>query len=140
MHDKLITVTEFTARLASLCLGGVGPGLPRKLRDRRILLKAVAQALGHGRQFQEPELNAALKLWLETVGDTVQLDHVSLRRYLVEERFLVRDRAGSHYQVSDGHEWSEQFEAGVSEVDATVVIREAVLKKVSRRELKSTRS
>lgn len=65
-------------------------GRSQDLRDR--LLKHIAtRAFEPGRGYSEQEINAALM----SVFD----DHVALRRYLVESRHLMRDRAGREYRL-----------------------------------------
>jgi hypothetical protein len=58
-------------------------GFPKKPVDRHILLISAAIELEPGRQYSERELNDALRAWTGRFGDAVNLDHVTLRRYLV---------------------------------------------------------
>jgi len=133
MTETPITRDEFKRRITALCLGGVGPGLPRKERDRHILLKSVSLALGHGREYTEPSLNAALERWLAAAGPAVRIDHVSLRRYLVDEAYVVRDAAGRSYRVRPSGEWSSIFERGVDDIDVLGAVRAAVAERKERR-------
>jgi hypothetical protein len=104
-------ITRDTAerRLRALSSGGVGPGLPRRRADRWILLAAAARALPTG-ELAERALNQHLKAWLSDAGPRVVLDHVSLRRALVDEGFVERDSAGARYRVSRAHERRVVFE------------------------------
>ena len=43
--------------------------------------------------------NTLLKRWSERFGDALQLDHVTLRRYLVDEYYIYRDEAGTMYEI-----------------------------------------
>jgi len=133
MAQTAITSSEFERRIAALCLGGVGPGLPRKRRDRRILLKGVALLLGHGRAYTESSLNAVLESWLAAAGPAVRFDHVSLRRYLIDEGYVARDVAGSEYRVCLSSEWSDLFEREVDDVDVLETVRAAVAERDERR-------
>ena len=63
-----------------LCLTSGGYGLPKRARDRRIVLKAATLGLAEGRTYTEREINEALAAWLREVGPSVESDHVSLRR------------------------------------------------------------
>ena len=66
-------------------------GRSRGLRER--LLRHIAgRAFEAGRVYSEQEVNAALM----SVFD----DYVALRRYLVESRCLMRDRAGQEYRLA----------------------------------------
>ena len=67
-------------------------GRGQDLRDR-LLKHIAAQAFEPGRDYSEPEVNAALM----SVFD----DHVALRRYLVESKHLTRDQAGRRYRLAD---------------------------------------
>lgn len=53
-----------------------------------------------GRTYAENELNAVLIQWVASFGDNFGLDHVSLRRYLVDEGYLRRDSAGRFYELA----------------------------------------
>ncbi len=83
MREKPVTVREFEERLAALC-GGTGRSMPRKQRDRHIIFRSIVQALAETGIYSEQSLNAALKQWILTVGSGIAIDHVTLRRYLVE--------------------------------------------------------
>ena len=140
MIDTAITSREFRRRITALCLGGVGPGLPRKQRDRHILLKSVALLLGHGRAYTESTINTALKLWLATAGPAVRLDHVSLRRHLIDEGYVTRDSVGSRYEVSPSCEWSNLFEPEVDNADPLEAVRAALAERDSRRSRRASSS
>jgi hypothetical protein len=133
MTETAITSCEFRRRITALCLGGVGPSLPRRRRDRHILLKSVALLLGHGRAYTESTINTVLKSWLAKVGPAVRLDHVSLRRYLIDEGYVIRDHAGSIYEVSPTSDWSHLFEPGVDDVDPLEAVRAARAERDKRR-------
>lgn len=92
-----ITDMEFKSRLVELVLGGSG-SLPRKPLDRHILYVSAMLTIESGRTYAESELNSLLLSWVERFGDSFGLDHVSLRRSLVDEGYLQRDRAGRTYE------------------------------------------
>lgn len=69
--------------------------IPRKQADRLVVLAVSVQALRRRIPYTEPELNEELAHWLQSVHAAV--DHVTLRRYLVDLGFLKRDRAGNRY-------------------------------------------
>jgi hypothetical protein len=135
MAETAISRDEFERRTAALFVGGVGPGLPRKRRDRHILLKGAAVALGHGRTLTEAALNDELERWLAALGPAVRLDHVSLRRYLIDEGFLVRDPAGKRYSVCSTEDWAHVFEPSVDDVDVAEVVRRELAEREQRRSL-----
>jgi len=77
-------------------------GVPAQASKRRLLLEHVAQSFEPGRDYPEREVNAVLRAWTEGGG----IDHVSLRRYLVDEGLLSRD--GNTYRRSGG--WVDVLE------------------------------
>jgi len=76
------------------------------------------------REYTEDELNECLAKWLSQVGRTVEIDHVSLRRYLVDAGYLTRDPAGRSYRV-DPEETAGLFETGIEEISPVAVVEEA---------------
>lgn len=54
----------------------------------------------------EKDVNQALKHWLNSTGSILWIDHVELRRTLIDYGFLHRNLAGNEYQrlqLSDDH-------------------------------------
>jgi hypothetical protein len=119
-----IRIAEFKNRLAVLCLRGGGAGFPRKQRDQYILFKSITLMLETERDYTEAELNEGLVKWLSQVGRTVEVDHVSLRRYLVDAGYITRDRAGRRYRVNR-KQTAGLFEAGIEEINPVAVVEEA---------------
>jgi hypothetical protein len=93
-----ITEAQFTDRFASLALGS--RELPKKQLDRHILLISSILKLEPGRRYSENELNDELRTWTSRFGGPFGLDHVTLRRYLVDEKYLPRDPAGGTYELA----------------------------------------
>jgi len=91
---------EFETRLAELCLKSGVAGFPRKHKDRHILLKSIVLTMEQGREYPEADVDERIIFWLSDVARSIDFDHVSLRRWLVDERYLERDDAGSVYRVS----------------------------------------
>jgi hypothetical protein len=133
MAGTAITASEFEQRVTNLCLGGVGPGLPRKRRDRHILLKAAAMVLGQGSEHTEAGINEVLESWLSSLGPAVRLDHVSLRRYLIDEGYVERDLAGSVYRVRGAEAQPERFECAVESLDSVEMVQRAAADREERR-------
>lgn len=121
---SIIRITEFKSRLAALCLRGGGRGFPRKQRDQHILFKSIILISETGRDYTEAELNERLIKWLSQVGRTVEIDHVSLRRYLVDAGYVTRDRAGRRYRI-DSEQSIGLFEAGIEQINPLAVVEEA---------------
>ena len=108
---------EFETRLAELCLKSAVAGFPRKHKDRHILLKRIVLTVDVGRDSSEAEIDERIIFWLSDVARSIDFDHVSLRRLLVDERYLERDDAGSVYGVSASGAVRQTFEPDVDRVD-----------------------
>jgi len=63
---------------------------PKKQKEKLVLLRRVAERFERDRGYTEPEVNALL-------GPAFD-DHVTIRRYLIEYRFLEREPDGSEYR------------------------------------------
>ena len=130
--EGTIGAEEFRKRLLAIVGPGGGPGLPRRQRDREIFLRAAAQGLRQP-TYSESDLNAALGDWLSLVEIHDRVDHVSLRRYLVDSGYLQREAGGSVYTVRLSGREDVPFESGVREVDAVDVIHSARVRASQRR-------
>ncbi len=95
----MIDVDEFVERLCRLAADRGPRGFPRKRRDRQILMKSILMGLDSAREYSEPEINAALDGWIREVATAIQIDHVTLRRMLVDHGLLERTADGSRYRV-----------------------------------------
>jgi len=125
MSGHPITAAEFEERLAALCRSPGGAVFPRRPRDRHILSRSVVQTLDAGKDYSELQVNTALRQWLSDVGSGLGIDHVTLRRYLVDEGYLARDAQGSQYQVHPAARGQVEFTAEVAGVDSAGVVRAA---------------
>lgn len=78
-------------RMAALLATFVPDGrllrLPARRARRVLVLEYLAQSFEPGRRFPEREVDAVLRAWCS--GGEV--DHVTVRRYLVDEGLLSRD-------------------------------------------------
>jgi hypothetical protein len=70
-----------------------------RIADFNLMLAAAAQTFAPGRRYQEREVNDILKNWLAREGSMLALDHVGLRRWLVDCRVLARDDYGRAYAL-----------------------------------------
>jgi hypothetical protein len=133
MDQTPITAQEFSMRLTQLCLSGPSIELPRRQRDRQIILKSIALYLSKDRTYSEREINAALMHWVGEIGHSLQVDHAALRRTLVDEKYLERSDAGANYRVAEagGAGW---FDADVDEIRPAQVIDHAILQAAAKRE------
>jgi hypothetical protein len=117
-----IETSQFKNRFVSMVLDG--QGFPKKPLDRHILFISAMFGLEPGRHYTERELNDVLRSWTERFGDRVKLDHVTLRRYLVDACYLERDTRGESYQVRIHglpYTWDDDLKA----IDLDVLVAEA---------------
>ncbi len=137
-----ISREAFEVRLAELCLRRGGPGLPKTGADRALLFKSVtiamadAGAADHAQS--EREINEVLKSWLADVGCGVEVDHVALRRAMVDEGWLVRSADGREYRGGTGTgAATAQFDPAIDGVDPRDVIRRAIETAAQRKRTRS---
>lgn len=95
----MISAEEFVERLCRLGADR-GPRLfPRSRSDREILFKSARLLLDGARSYGEREINAELRGWLRDVAPAIEIDHVTLRRLLVDYGHLERTADGRAYRV-----------------------------------------
>lgn len=94
----MIDLDEFLERLCRLGSDGERR-LPRKRRDREILMKSMLLLMDSGREYSEPEIGELLEDWMREVAPAIQTDPVTLRRMLVDFGELERTRDGAVYRV-----------------------------------------
>ncbi len=117
----MIGVEEFVERL---CLLGAdrGPrGFPRRRRDRQILTKSVLLLLDSARVYSEREVNELLRSWSRDVAPAIEVDHVTLRRFLVDTGHLERTADGRAYRVGFPP-LSVAFDLEVDELDVRATV------------------
>ena len=106
-----IAPDEYARRIRALLgRGGLSNALPRRERDRWILLHAIARRFAPGELLSEPDANARIARFLVGPGHYTEIDRVTLRRALVDEGFLDRDPAGHSYRASNRHMWRVVFD------------------------------
>ncbi len=92
-----ISASHFKDRFVALIMGG--RDLPKKPMDRHILLFSATLDLEPRRQYSEAALNEELRKWTALFGGNFNLDHVTLRRFLVDDGYIRRDAAGGAYAL-----------------------------------------
>jgi len=122
--EPVITAREFEDRLRILCAGATTI-FPRRHRDRHILYRSIISTLDIETRYTEGKLNVALTLWLSDIGAGMEIDHVTLRRYMVDEGYLSRDSMGSTYRVNSNGRGLVEFEKSVSLMDPSNIVTDA---------------
>jgi hypothetical protein len=86
--------------LKRLLANGPLTAVPKRPSDQDLLAAlAASQFEPHG-TYREKEVNDKLKAWLQTFCEPFGIDHVTLRRLLVDSRFMSRTDSGSTYRVN----------------------------------------
>jgi hypothetical protein len=95
----VITLDEFVERLCRVGADRGPRAFPRSGDDREILLQSIVLTLDSGRSYTEREINDALQAWNRDVAPAIEIDHVTLRRKLVDYGRLERTDDGRAYRV-----------------------------------------
>jgi hypothetical protein len=93
--------------------------------DFALVLAAAGAAFASDRTYTEREVNVVLRDWLATAGTMLDVDHVELRRWLVDNRLLDRDGFGRAYAAGSPAPAMAAFVAALSGVDLADVARTA---------------
>ena len=86
--------------LKRLLANGPLTAYPTRRSDQELLLRLAAARFDYWRAYSEAEVNELLAAWLDTFCAPYSIDHVSLRRYLVDARLLARDTSGTIYRLT----------------------------------------
>lgn len=119
--------------LRRMLAGGALTGWPRRPSDQEILIALAAARFEPGSELAEREVNDRLREWLATFSAPFGIDHVTLRRALVDRGFLVRDRAGSTYRA-DPERIGETGAAAPGTPDPASILRELRQERHSRKD------
>ncbi len=122
-NNQLLSPEQFSKRLTDLCLRSRLPGLPKRELDQQVLFMSMVLLVGNGEAFTEKEINEKLAYWLQHVGQIESLDHVTLRRRLIDAGYLTRSNDGSSYQVVRGGA-DQLFDDAINGLDVIQVIKD----------------
>ena len=110
------------AALKRMLSNGPLTHLPGRDTDLEMILALAASRLEPDRAYSEGEINEVLASWLETFSSPSGVDHVTVRRCLVDGRYLVRDKAGSAYRLSP--KVTQVIERSSAEIDPARILAE----------------
>jgi hypothetical protein len=88
--------------LKRMLANGPLTAMPKRLSDQHLIAALAAARFDPGREYREREVNEILEDWLATFCEPYGIDHVTLRRLLVDSRLLSRTTSGGSYRVSTG--------------------------------------
>lgn len=94
------TKTEVRAVLRRMLANGPLTALPRRPHDLEVFLTLAAARFKPRRAYSEAQVNDLLQEWLSPFCSRFGVDHVTVRRCLVDAGLLLRDRAGSTYELA----------------------------------------
>ncbi len=83
-----------------LLKGGVIRRMPKSRKDAEIILALAASSFDPRLAYSESEVNEHLSEWLAEFTSPVGMDHVTVRRYLIDYCFLMRDVSGTTYTTN----------------------------------------
>ena len=86
--------------LKRLLANGRLTAVPKRPADQELLVALAASQIDAHRSCLENEVNERLRIWLETISEPFGIDHVTLRRMLVDSGLLTRTSSGSMYQIN----------------------------------------
>jgi hypothetical protein len=104
--------------LERLLANGPLTALPKRPGDQHLVALLAAARFAPGGIYLEAEVNARLVAWLETISVPYGIDHVTMRRLLVDSRLLTRTKSGSSYHLDA---------ASAAEIDAVRALDPAEL-------------
>lgn len=94
------TKTDVEKLLRRLVNGGPIRRLPKSRKDTDVFLALAASGLDPREVYAETDINEALIEWMEEFTCPINLDHVTIRRYLVDHRFVQRKEKGTNYRAN----------------------------------------
>ena len=96
-----MTTNEQTVMiLKRLLKGGAMKRMPKGRKDTEVFLALAASFLDPQMTYSESELNNLLTEWMADFTSSMTMDHATVRRYLVDFGFLMRDQSGSSYTAN----------------------------------------
>ena len=90
------TVNDALRRMLS---NGPLTGMPKRPADQDLIAQMAALQFAPDRDYTEKQVNETLQTWLATFVAPYGIDHVTVRRMLVDAGLLARDNQGSTYRV-----------------------------------------
>ena len=96
----MISKQQTEKLLRRLLKGGVMKRMPRNRKDTEVFLALAASSLDPQDAYSESEINEHLIEWMADFTRPSALDHVTVRRCLIDHYFLLRDQSGSSYTTN----------------------------------------
>jgi len=132
MHET--TPTDRFAKLAVRTGLSLGVLYSARIGDFHLVLAAASRAFAAGRTYSERDINDLLRAWLAREGSMLAVDHVELRRWLVDCHVLVRDDYGRSYALGRPVTEIAAIAAALSGVDLAQIAADARARDAKARE------
>lgn len=100
--------------MADLCLRSGITDFPEKRQDKQIILKSIANGFDPEKVYSEVQVNEFIKSWL-IMSSFSGWDFMLLRRNLVDEGFLSRNKDGSGYWLSNKEPAGIEFDSAIAQ-------------------------
>jgi hypothetical protein len=98
----VIGIDEFVERLCRIGADRGPRRFPRRRRDREILMKSIRMQMDPMADYTEKAINALLERWRSEIAPAIDVDHVTLRRLLVDYGEIERTRDEPKRPLSSG--------------------------------------
>ena len=122
LNPVLFSSAEFSKAFPGVVLNH--QAWPKRRIDRQILLVSVAAFFDFNKDhYREIDVNDLIMTWIALFGENLRLDHVTLRRELIDARILVRRSDGSAYCTVADEVLAENI-AMVRSVDLEALVTE----------------
>jgi hypothetical protein len=118
----LVDAATFSHRLVTLCLKSGTIPFPAKALDRAILEKSMTMRIDPAARYSQKGIDEILMEWIQEIGRKIQVDHVTLRRALVDDGFLKRRPDGRTYRLSAPNPAPYVFAPDVDTIDVAKLI------------------
>jgi len=106
--------------------------LPKKRIELQMLLTSVVFTFEFDQAYSESEVNALILDWISRLGNELGVDHVTLRRYLVDEGILLRDEFGTTYQLASASPFFT-YEPSIRELNLEELVAQASEERAARK-------
>ena len=130
-----ITATSALRDLKRLLANGRLTAMPKRPSDQELVAALAASRFDPRKTYTEGAVNEQLTAWLDCISDEFGIDHVSLRRLLVDLRLLVRTSSGSTYRVN---ETKAADLADVRDIDPAAIAAEIQAERSLRKQQRAT--
>lgn len=106
--------------------------LPKKRVELQMLLLSTILNLDPDTTYSEPQINKELRHWISRFGTNLTIDHVTLRRHLVDESILLRDQNGSSYSLASQFPFFS-FDASIKQLDLDELVTQSEENRAARK-------